>query len=381
MKIGMLTQPLHDNYGGLLQAYALKETLQFLGHEVVIINRRGRGNPSKLRRLASIMKSEILGRRINPMIQLSKSHAEIISKETVNFRKKFIPNLSESITDNRGMDRLTEMGFDAYLVGSDQCWRPCYSPNIRNYFLDFVENQKNIRRVSYAASFGVSNWEFNDNDTIVCAKLLQKFDGISVREDSGVELVKRYLGREDAIHVIDPTMLLSIEKYMDIATIGDIAISPGGLKIYILDKTPQKISVIKQIAKESGYTPFEVLPLKKLGSEKVTDKNVGDFVYPDPTKWLRGFQDAKFVVTDSFHGTVFSILFNVPFITIGNVKRGMARFESLLNMFGLKDRLIIDFSKNEVNDIVYRDINWKAVNTILKKEQNKAINFLISNFQ
>ncbi len=136
MEIGILTQPLHDNYGGLLQAYGLKEILQDHGHDVVIINRRGRQNINVVRKIASMLKNRLLGRKVNPKVKLNKSQSDIISSETSYFRKKYIPNLSGLITDSRGMYELNSMGFDAYVVGSDQCWRPRYSPNIRNYFLD-----------------------------------------------------------------------------------------------------------------------------------------------------------------------------------------------------------------------------------------------------
>ena len=222
MKIGILTQPLHNNYGGLLQAYALKETLLSLGHETVVINRRGK-NASWLRKHASILKSRALGRNINPKLLINNRFEKIISQETLKFQKKYIPELSHLITDNKEMLSLNDMKFDGYVVGSDQCWRPRYSSNIRNYFLDFAKDEKNIKRVSYAASFGVTEWEFTDEDTKVCRSLLKKFDAVSVREDSGIELVRKYLGRDDAVHVIDPTMLLSVDKYEEIIPLLDEA--------------------------------------------------------------------------------------------------------------------------------------------------------------
>src|SRR5690554_2292361 len=105
LKIGILTQPLHDNYGGLLQAYALKETLQSLGHEVIIINRHG-GHNSKLREIASKIKNKILGRKLNSKAKLSTQEKALISQNTLAFRKKYIPNLSELITKDKDMKKL-----------------------------------------------------------------------------------------------------------------------------------------------------------------------------------------------------------------------------------------------------------------------------------
>src|SRR5699024_3053721 len=133
MKIGILTLPLRDNYGGLLQAYALSEVLTNLGHEVQIINRRA-NKTTGLRKIASKVKGKILGRT-----QITQNQKNIISKETNSFREKYIPNLTNAIESEQEMLKLNNSDFDAYVVGSDQCWRPKHSPNIRNYFLDFLK--------------------------------------------------------------------------------------------------------------------------------------------------------------------------------------------------------------------------------------------------
>lgn len=380
MKIAILTQPLHDNYGGLLQAYALKEVLQEIGHEVIIINREKK-LPFPWRKYASIAKSILIGRRIHPNLFIKSTYREELSRETRKFRDTYIPNLSHLITDNEGMHELNNMGFDAYIVGSDQCWRPRYSPGIRNYFLDFAINNNHVKRLAYAASFGVSHWEFTDEDTIACKELLQKFDAISVREDSAIDLIKTNLGKTDAQHVLDPTMLLSPHQYKEIVDKEQIAPSPGNLKVYVLDKTPEKDNLVKLLENKLQLKAFEVLPAKRLNEEKVTNSNIDDFVFPNPAAWLRGFQDAKFVVTDSFHGTVFSILHNIPFIAVGNVARGLSRFQSLLKMFGMEDRLITDINSANIDNFAEKEIDWERVNEVLEKEREKAVGFLKKGLQ
>lgn len=380
MKIGILTQPLHDNYGGLFQAYALKEVLQEMGHEVIIINREKKPL-FPWRKYASIAKSILIGRRVHPNLFIKSTYREELSRETRKFRDTYIPNLSHLITDNEGMHELNNMGFDAYIVGSDQCWRPRYSPGIRNYFLDFAVNDNHVKRLAYAASFGVSHWEFTDEDTIACKQLLQKFDAISVREDSAIDLIKSHLGRTDAQHVLDPTMLLSPHQYKKIVDKEKIAPSPGNLKVYVLDKTPEKDNLVKLLESKLQLNAFEVLPTKRLNEEKVTSSNINDFVFPNPAAWLRGFQDAKFVVTDSFHGTAFSILYNIPFIAIGNVARGLSRFQSLLKMFGLEDRLITDINSVNIDNLAEKEIDWVRVNEVLEKEREKARDFLNKNLK
>lgn len=380
MKIGVLTQPLHDNYGGLLQAYALKEVLQSLGHEVIIINRQSK-KVSTFRKYGSIAKSFLIGRTIAPNVLLNESLKGVISRETRKFREKFIPNLTHLITNNEGMHDLNNMGFDAYVVGSDQCWRPRYSPSIRNYFLDFAKNDNRVKRIAYAASFGVSNWEFTDEDTSACSELLKMFNAISVREDSAIDLIKNKLGRGDAIHVVDPTMLLSKEHYNYLVESEKSPVSPGDLNVYVLDRTHAKDMLVRQIEAELQLKAYEVLPVKRINEQKVTKGNIEDFVYPNPAAWIRGFQDAKFVVTDSFHGTVFSILHNVPFIVIGNIKRGLSRFQSLLKMFGLEDRLITDVDMVNIGNLVRNNIDWSNVNMILETEREKSLEFLKKGLQ
>jgi len=374
-KIGILTQPLHDNYGGLLQAYALKETLESLGHDVVVINRQGRPT-STIRTIASIIKNKLKGKKSKP--RLSEQQKEVISQHTLAFRKKYIPNLSHLITNNRDMWELNDMGFDAYVVGSDQSWRPKYSPRISNYFLDFAKDEKDIKRISYAVSFGVSHWEFNNDDTKTCSSLAKAFDAISVREDSGTSLVKEYLGM-DAIHVLDPTMLLSKDHYLQIVKDEKQLRVDGELKTYILDKTFEKQRIVNAFEAELGIKSFEVLPKKRLGIDQIEDIN--EFVFPNPAKWLRGYQDAKFVITDSFHGTVFSLLFNIPFVAIGNKRRGVARFESLLTLFGLENRLITEPQEFNINKFYNEKIDWDRVNATLQQEKVKSMKFLKDNLE
>lgn len=373
MKIGILTQPLQDNYGGLLQAYALKEVLQEMGHEVININRKRKAS-FPWWKYASIVKSILIGRRIHPNLFLKQSDKLEISRETKRFRDRYFPNLTELITDEEGMRNLNNMGFDAYIVGSDQCWRPRYSPAIQNFFLDFVADNSKAKRIAYAASFGVSEWELTSRDTKKSKELLKKFDAISVREDSAIDLIKYKLGRNDAVHLIDPTMLLSTDQYKKIVDEGNLPPSPGNLKVYVLDKTKEKDDLVCQIEKHLQLKIFEVLPKKRLNEEKVVKENIDEFVYPHPAAWLQGFQDAKFVVTDSFHGTVFSILHNIPFVAIANKNRGLSRFESLLKMFELEDRLI--FSSDDLDIQNIGEIDWDKVNNILSLEKDKAIRFL-----
>ena len=189
MKIGILTQPLHSNYGGLLQNYALQQTLIRLGHEVETIDWEG---DSGLRETLYKMKVRVLHTLLpNKYPQLgykpNNNEQAIIQRNTNHFINTYI-NHTEAMHSYEGFVSQAAKGkYDAYVVGSDQCWRPCYNAFLPSMFLDFVQD-KQVKRIAYAASFGTDKWEFTPQQTNICAPLAKKFDMVSVREDSGVKL-------------------------------------------------------------------------------------------------------------------------------------------------------------------------------------------------
>ena len=380
MKIGILTQPLYENYGGLLQCFALQTILKRLGHEPWIIRRDVyRKEFTWLERVFFNVKQVIkvfLGKKFVNL--LSQKKVSYVKKNTKYFISECINPKTEIITTTEHLKNyhLTNK-FDAYIVGSDQVWRPIYSPCITNYFLDFFPtNDNNVKRLAYAASFGIDDWEFSEEETKTCRDLLQKFDAISVREDSAVLLCDKYLNRADAVHVLDPTMLLDKEDYIRLVEKENEPKSPGNLFCYILDEDEKKNEIIEVIAKKTSAIPFTQMPKCKISYENLKDR-LEDCVYPTVTAWLRAFMDAEMVVTDSFHGCVFSIIFNKPFIVYGNKGRGMARFHSLLSIFGLENRLITN--SEDALRVINEPINWEAVNAKKKEWQEKSYNFLKKN--
>ena len=261
--------------------------------------------------------------------------------------------------------------FDTYVVGSDQAWRPMYSPFLPNYFLDFTKG-KSCKRIGYAISFGVSDWEFTSKQTKICKYLVKQFDALSVREDSAVSLCKTHFDVE-AIHVLDSTMLLNKEDYIKLVEQAEEPVSSGSLMVYILDSTDEKTAILNQVAATLQLKPFEVMPADKL-SEK-TMNNLSACIFPSVTQWLRGFMDAEYVVTDSFHGSVFAIIFNKPFITIGNKGRGLTRFNSLFRFFKLEDRLI--FLKADLTtEKIKSSIDFEYINKLRKVGVTNSLAFL-----
>ncbi|GHT70434.1 MurB family protein [Bacteroidia bacterium] len=374
MKIGILTQPLLNNYGGLLQAFALQTILQRMGHEAWIVDRHL--NMNLARKIANFVKNIlyyfILGKKNLFPIWISEKQKQILAKNTSVFVNNYIQYRTKPLNSNSALRKEIERKkFDAYIVGSDQVWRPVYSPCITNYFLDFAKEYENIKRVAYAASFGVETWEFKTKQTQVCADLIQKFDAVSVREQSGIALCKEYFN-VNAVCALDPTLLLDKSEYIKLVMDAEETVSDGKIMTYILDATSEKSSIVKKVVTQLGLNCFSVMPSKTLNNRP---KDIESCIFPSVTKWLRGFMDAEFVITDSFHACVFSIIFNKPFLAIGNKERGMDRFNSLLNIFDLRDMLICSLSDLKSQNIKIL-IDWEKVNNIISKKREESILFI-----
>lgn len=366
MRIGILTLPLHTNYGGILQAYALQTVLERMGHDVSLIEKRREPLKLPLWKAPLSYGKRILKNMLShpfPIFYEQKVNREtpIIRQYTDKFIAQYIKRRSiDDYTD------VYENDFDAIVVGSDQIWRPKYFPNIETAYLDFTGGW-NIRRIAYAASFGTDEWEYTPKQSMKCGRLLQGFDIVSVREKSGVDLCRDHF-HVQATYVLDPTMLLEPKDYIKLCEAAGTPKSPGTLLSYILDEAPEKTALIEKIAKDKGLVPFRV-------NSKVEDINapLPERIQPPVEQWLRGFYDAEFVVTDSFHACVFSILFNKPFLVIGNAARGMSRFTSLLSTFGLEDRLI---DCNSSIDSKTDNIQWNKVMTLLDYNRKRSRDFL-----
>lgn len=374
MKIGILTQPLRTNYGGLLQAYALQKVLKNMGHEVLTVDIVGpKQSMYRLFRrvIGRTIKKYILGsKEISVLPSTEINEKKIISQNTDCFISDNI-SLTKKIESVHNTHHLTDYNFDAYVVGSDQVWRPIYSLGLETYFLDFLADSDSIKRIAYAASFGTDQWELSPEQTTECGPLLRKFDAVSVREASGIDMVKQFF-KCDAHLVLDPTLLLEVRDY--ISLVKDTPKNGDSLMMYVLDESKLCTSIVKDVAKEHKLEVNTIMPKIFVKGEQ----EIQDCIYPSVEEWIKGFMNASFVVTDSFHGTVFSILFNKPFITIGNEARGLSRFSSLLNLLGLEDRLVSQSSVS-YSQLLHIPIDYSKVNSKLDNLRKESLSFLINN--
>lgn len=374
MKIGILTQPLHLNYGGVLQAWALQQVLKQLGHTPEIIARSYNVPPLTVKRLSwqitvtcwSIYDRHIRNNKRTKIYNpFKRNYGRWFSGYCdYKFIKKYISRTKELYSDKEFIEWTASHQYEAYIVGSDQVWRQEYSPRIETYFLDFLSENDNRPRIAYAASFGKEKDFIESSKMSLCRMLLSRFKAISVRENTGVSIITDEFGRNDAVQVLDPTLLLDAEIYSSLITTKDTP-SYSYLTAYILDADEDKECLINDVSASKG------LPVKKIDIEcrGVKMKTV--------PQWLASFKNASFVVTDSFHGMVFSIIFNKQFIVYANPDRGLDRFVSLLGELGLKNRLIYSYSDYcNHRDELTTPIDYNIVNNRLMVLRKQSVDWL-----
>lgn len=356
-RIGLLTLPLNTNFGGIIQAVSLSETLRQRGHEVVLMDRR---RPVQgWQRLAMPILSAIPFQNIRGFRGMERARRLHRSFIQAHFDGR-TPVLRSSAEMRRAA---AEAGLEAVVVGSDQVWRLSYlhPAAVSDFFLGFLA-EGGPRRIAYAASFGVGTWDYPDR-TAEVADLLGKFDALSVREASGVTLCREQFGRADCAHVLDPTLLIAPEFHHRLAATVPVAPAVAGRRsalFYMLDNP-----AIRQAALAALGPGYAETGLSLGDSDKVTLPH-----------WLSGFRDADFVVTDSFHGTIFSIVFRKPFLSIVNQARGADRFTSLLGRLGLQDRMVSEDSAEDLAALIARPIDFDAVHARLNDLRQDSAAFL-----
>ncbi len=372
MKTGILTHQFRGNYGGMLQAYALQQALLRIGVETSIleysyshelINESKRKLMLKARLRALQVRLGFAGKDTTyPLALMQLSIAEqFLNKHTQHVRT-LLPLTSDSPV----------YGVTRWIVGSDQVWRDEYSRNMAPFpffFLDFATPQTRARSIAYAASFGLDTWQGNEEETAICKPLLNDFQAVSVRETGGISLCRAVFGVE-AEHMPDPTLLLSAEDYSALIA-QEHTYSPRHpyAAVYVLDDSEPTQLLLEDYKKVSGLILQPLMPNKLA-------KRMRDRVPCRVTQWLRYIQDCKCVITDSFHGCVFAIIFNKPFVCLGNKERGMSRFLSLLNQYGLYAHLCTANKADEIQHILTQPVDWNQVNKSIALARNAAFEWL-----
>lgn len=357
MRVGVITHwRSDDNYGQTLQAYALQTVLKGLGHNPYLIRYITDGG-IKRRRYVS-MASKIKKRLIDRFSRFSKNESFCShSRKAQSFLKDNIELSSEIYTRSK-IQKIPPKA-DCFITGSDQVWNKLDG----SYFLDFVKDNKTLK-ISYAASFG--GHCYKDIEAKYVYSWLKDFNALSVREYDGLKYCKN-IGLDGCSIMPDPTILLTREKY-ELLCNKSIVKKPYILLYILGNKTDFDIESVFEYASKKN---LEVVYVASQGQVDKFPK-----VYPSINEWLSLISSAKYVVTNSFHGTVFSLIFRKPFISIplsGEASKMNSRIITLLSEFDLC-RNISD-NINLLDDFCYPP----SVEMILNKMKAKGLNFLKAN--
>lgn len=374
MKLGILTLVPYDNYGGILQGYALQTVLERMGHDVTIMRTKLYNWVSlknKILRFVWWVKDRYVKRKAGISCLVPGTYLDYRVARIKPFIDKHI-HFTREFSSTRDLYRFQDKSqYDGFVVGSDQTWRPCLSPDLYHMFCDFLPASSHKLRIAYAASFGVDTNEFSDVQLGICKPLIKKFQAISVREESGVKLCKDMFGVE-AKHVLDPTMLLNKEDYLELIKDYRPQNEHVDLMQYMFFFNHEENAIIAKTSSLLNMKPVNLMT--KYFLNQVQDKSqLPDAQFLPVEEWISAYSRAKFVLTDSFHGTVFCIIFNVPFLCVSPV--AIARFKSLLKVYGLEDRLVMKESE-VTKDLLEKPIDWEKVNSVREVLKKQSLDFL-----
>ena len=330
----ILTICVYNNFGNILQRFALQRFLENKGYNYYSLD----------------------------MFDYGSSREEDINPRFVEFANKYIKS---DIFSNS-----TSKKYKSYIVGSDQIWRPQLLSNqiggVKSFFLDFIKNNKDVHRLSYAASFGVNRLKDGGYDESLIQKikpLIGKFDKVSVREESAKYLLEELAGRNmNPELVVDPTLLLGVSEYDDI--IGSMETTESQRVFYFcFDNTPSYDKVLSLIKEKYG----RFKPSWPAGVEE----------------WLYNIKESDLVVTGSFHAVVFSIIFHTQFVVFNDENSPNYRVNNLLNNLGISDERIIenDNSASSFSLDNLKPIDWEAVDIKINHLRKTSGEWLINSIK
>ena len=344
--VSLLTRHYSLSPGAVMQTYALCKMLESLGVDVNIINLKNPEEKNRRRSLRFWLSSGIVKLRFDA------------------FRKKYFPKMTkEMFVINPNLLPKT----DAYISGSDQIWNPnIVGNNLPAYMLSFVPDS--FQKFSYASSFGVNSWDFDNKISEQVKSYLSKYNKLSVREDTGVTICKDKFNI-DAVQVLDPTLLLA--DYSELL--------PRKIEIknqLVIFKLVQDEEFYKVQAYLKSKTGLRTVLLYTNRPRFEFDQSV---MFCSPQLWLSKLASARLVLTDSFHGLAFSIIFRKNFIVLGGPEGKTTRLKSLLSILNLEDRFINTLEELKNKPSLYSDqIDYDIVYEKLKKERDYSLEYLKS---
>lgn len=342
MTVGILTYHWEDNYGATLQAYATYKAVSDLGHEPVFIDLRLPYAPPITSRIVFALKRH----RFN------------------SFRRRYFRNLTPRTYRSVEALRANPPECDCYLTGSDQTWNPFIAKTLLPaFFLTF--GPESTRRVTYATSIGLDPWPGSEAITDAgISSTLDRFHSILLREDTALRICREQFGHE-ATQVADPVLL-----HPDYPELTGLLGDSGEVICYKLIDDPEFYDMARRTAAGLG------LPIRSIGSIR----RIKGFrsTYPEKVQdWVRRFAEARYVITDSFHGTVFSLLYHRPFVIYTGDPKRVTRIESLLRQTGLTDRILHHgATAAQMAEVLARPIDWQHVDSVISHMRRDSLESL-----
>ena len=341
-RVGIVTFYLKDNYGGALQAFATCEICRSLGLEPLLVRSPfegyygmdlDKGMPLSLL-IGLYMRHRLLrpGRAASLLLRLKKALIKLRAPQgqallhkndgiAAHLFKRFANRHLPPVISTE--DRQAIASCSCFIVGSDQVWRRRYLRNeyhVLHYLLDFADDEQR--------------------------------------------------GGVDAVRMPDPTLVVDAKAYDRLIESEKTVLPPKPyLATYFLDASESSRRVARAAAEGLKLYGQPLMPTAQTGHRD-------DLIFKSVPQWLRYMRDCEAVVTDSFHGCVFSLIFNKPFLCLGNAARGSARFDTLFDTFGLRDRLLVDGDASQALDLLRQPMDWERINALLHSEQQRGLNFL-----
>lgn len=354
MKAGLITFHFVNNYGGLLQTYALYRTInEKLGIECEVIDYRN----WFIRMTDAIRQFPI-------SVHRKEINAGLVTmRERKERKRKFNLFIEQNIKLSKRYNSRKKLKneppkYDKYVCGSDQIWNPVITGGVDSaYFLDFVSDKKNT--VSYAASFGTSGLPVKSKGAI--SKYLSRIEHISVREKEGSELVKEMTGKE-AVQLIDPTFLIAKEEWEALAK--NPKIDDEYILVYMMQRDDSVYEYARKLKERTG---LKLVDISRYGyMPENIDTRVID---AGPREFLGLFKNARYVCTNSYHGFVYSIIFEKELCLVP-CKRFTSRIENLMQLLNLESGKNIDENNMVKYDPAY-------IRKIIDRERDKSFTYLV----
>lgn len=363
-KIGTITFHSSYNYGSHLQAYALQEFIKKISNEPIdykIINLRTQTQKNMYK---NVFERKGTKNFLKKIILLKQK--KDLFKKADNF-EKFLNEKLQVTKEYNTYDELMNENFDYnyYISGSDQLW----NLNARDFdWSNYLEFVKKGKKISYSASFGpiAQRWTIEETDRI--KQDLKQFDCLSVREQGSFNNVKELINKEPEMHV-DPTMLLKKEDWLKVIG-NEPLLKKDYILFYDLKGKKDDLKLVKEISKRLNMP----IVITKYMNVKIQFSNFEKHYYCGPTEFLNLLYNSKLVLSSSFHGNVFSVIFNKPFFALNGKKD--FRISTMLDKFKLSDRSITLEELNEKIKDVY-NIDFSNAEKIFDKERKKSKDYLI----